>query len=133
LCAPAASGAACLNEINYLKNRKNFLGARRLRSRTPQPHRRSALYATTTIRQSLSRYRMAVRAALGESHPALRYLKPHLRRASQNAPRRQRANRALPDPLADPQLVLDAFARLRDDSYVCANLTNSPTHQRASP
>jgi transposase-like protein len=32
-----------------------------------------ALYAITTIRRSLSRYRMAVRAALGESHPALRY------------------------------------------------------------
>ena len=67
----------CLNEINYLKNRKNFLvregyEAER-RSRSDE-----ALYAITTIRRSLSRYRMAVRAALGESHPALRYLKPSI-------------------------------------------------------
>jgi hypothetical protein len=56
----------CLNEINYLKNLKNFLvregyEAER-RSRSDE-----ALYAITTIRRSLSRYRMAVRAALGES------------------------------------------------------------------
>ena len=56
----------CLNEINYLKNRKNFLvregyEAER-RSRSDE-----ALYAITTIRRSLSRYRMAVRAALGEA------------------------------------------------------------------
>jgi hypothetical protein len=67
----------CLNEINYLKNRKNFLvregyEAER-RSRSDE-----ALYAITTIRRSLSHYRMAVRAALGESHPALRYLKPSI-------------------------------------------------------
>jgi hypothetical protein len=67
----------CLNEINYLKNRKNSLvregyEAER-RSRSDE-----ALYAITTIRRSLSRYRMAVRASLGESHPALRYLKPSI-------------------------------------------------------
>jgi hypothetical protein len=208
----------CLNEINYLKNRKNFLvregyEAER-RSRSDE-----ALYAITTIRRSLSRYRMAVRAALGESHPALRYLKPSIddqaavkeaqlektladqtdlrpidgedltdravalldhraplivaaalmlltgRRkieilrtghlsavpaganVSENAPpehtlvfdgqaktRGAVSAQTAPYPipvLAEPQLVLDAFARLRD-TYDCANLTNEQVHNRTS-
>ena len=34
----------CLNEINYLKNRKNSLVREGLRSLTPQPYRRSPLF-----------------------------------------------------------------------------------------
>jgi hypothetical protein len=65
---PPASGAACLNEINYLKNRKSSLvregyEAER-RSRSDE-----ALYAITTIRRSLSRYRMAVRALTPPESP----------------------------------------------------------------
>jgi Telomere resolvase len=162
-----------------------------------------------------SRYRMAVRAALGESHPALRYLKPsiddqaavkeaqlqksladqtdlrpidgedltdraialldhraaaalmlltgrrkieilrtgHLSAVpagtalSENAPaehtlvfdgqaktRGAVSAQTAPYPipvLAKPQLVLDAFARLRD-SYDCAYLTNEQVHNRTS-
>jgi hypothetical protein len=85
----------CMNELNYLKNRGSTLVREGFEAERRDRKTGQALYATTTIRRSLSRYREAVRERLGDNHPALKYLKPSM--ADQEAVKEAQLEKTLND------------------------------------
>jgi len=73
---------------------------------------------------------IAAGAPISENAPAEYTLVFDGQAKTRGAVSAQTAHHPIP-VLAEPQLVLDAFARLRD-SYDCANLTNEQVHNRTS-